>query len=218
MESVKRALISVSDKRDVVAFAQRLAAMGVELVSTGGTARVLRQSGLSVIAVDEVTGFPEMMGGRVKTLHPAVHGAILARRDLPSDVTALREHDLTPIDLVVVNLYPFEQTVAREGATDVEIIEQIDIGGPSMVRSAAKNPRDVAVVTSPLRYEAVITAMELNDGVVPLELREALAAEAFLHTAQYDATIARYLSRRVDSEDASEQITPVWGTVWGRSA
>ena len=217
MESVKRALLSVSDKRDLVAFAQRLAAMGVELVSTGGTARVLRESGLSVIAVDEVTGFPEMMGGRVKTLHPAVHGAILARRDLASDVTALREHDLTPIDLVVVNLYPFEQTVARDGATHAEIIEQIDIGGPSMVRSAAKNHRDVAVVTSPSRYDAIIVAMESHGGTVPLEMREELAAEAFLHTAQYDATIARYMSQRVDSEEGSEQITPAWGTVWGRS-
>jgi phosphoribosylaminoimidazolecarboxamide formyltransferase/IMP cyclohydrolase len=186
-----RALLSVSNKTGLVDFARRVAALGWELVSTGGTARALREAGLAVRDVSEVTGFPEMMDGRVKTLHPAVHGGLLARRDLPAHVDAAAAHGIGMIDLVVVNLYPFRETAARAGAAPAEVIEQIDIGGPSMLRSAAKNFAAVTVVVDPADYARVLAALEgpatAGDA---LALRRALAAKAYAHTAAYDAAIA----------------------------
>ncbi|MBI4419628.1 MAG: bifunctional phosphoribosylaminoimidazolecarboxamide formyltransferase/IMP cyclohydrolase [Gemmatimonadetes bacterium] len=195
-----RALLSVSDKRGIVEFARGLAALGCELVSTGGTADALRQEGVSVVPIEQVTGFPEMMGGRVKTLHPKVHGGLLARRDHPGDVQAMREHGISPIDLVAVNLYPFRETVAKPATTFAQAIEQIDIGGPSMLRSAAKNHQDVIVVVDPEDYPVVIAALqrgELTPGASP-GLRRTFAAKVFAHTAAYDAAILAYLSRSAE--------------------
>src|SRR5919107_1755943 len=155
-----RALLSVSDKTGIIDFARGLAALGWELVSTGGTARALREAGLAPFEVSEITGFPEMLDGRVKTLPPAVHGGLLARRDLPEHMAAIAEHDIAPIDLVVVNLYPFRETAARAGVAPHDVIEQIDIGGPSMMRSAAKNFAAVTVVVDPADYERVLIALE----------------------------------------------------------
>jgi phosphoribosylaminoimidazolecarboxamide formyltransferase/IMP cyclohydrolase len=188
-----RALLSVSDKTGVVDFARSLAGLGWELVSTGGTAKALRSAGLTVRDVSEVTGFPEMMDGRVKTLHPAVHGALLARRDIPEHMKALAEHEITPIDLVAVNLYPFRETVARNGTTPEDAIENIDIGGPSMLRSAAKNFASVWVIADPDDYERVHSALDAGDD--DLELRRILAGKAFAHTAAYDAAIATWFAR-----------------------
>ncbi len=195
MSRVARALISVHDKTGVVDFARGLDALGVELVSTGGTARLLRESGLSVRDVAEVTGFPEMLDGRVKTLHPRVHGGILARRDVPAHLAALGEHGIPAIDLVAVTLYPFEATVARPGVPLGEAIEQIDVGGPSMIRGAAKNHAHVVVVTDPAQYRDVLEELRRGEGAVSAETRFRLAAEAFRRTAQYDAAIAAYLGR-----------------------
>ena len=188
-----RALLSVSDKRGVVEFARDLAALGWELVSTGGTAETLRQAGLAVIPIERVTGFPEMMDGRVKTLHPKVHGGLLARRAHPGDRASLAEHGITPIDLVAVNLYPFRETVAKPGVTFEQAIEQIDIGGPSMLRSAAKNHQDVIVVVDPDDYPVVLAA--LKAGEVGQGLRRELATKVFAHTAAYDAAIHGYLTK-----------------------
>ncbi|MGZ9272162.1 MAG: bifunctional phosphoribosylaminoimidazolecarboxamide formyltransferase/IMP cyclohydrolase, partial [Candidatus Binatia bacterium] len=163
MGKIERALISVSDKQGIVEFSRALAAMGVELVSTGGTAALLRDSNIPVKDVAELTGFPEMMDGRVKTLHPKIHGGILALRDNPEHVAKMKEHGIKPIDLVVVNLYPFEATVAR-GAGFEEVVENIDIGGPSMVRAAAKNHRHVGVVVEPADYDSIISEMRANHG------------------------------------------------------
>lgn len=185
--TIRRALLSVSDKTGLVELGQALAAHGVELVSTGGTAKALREAGLAVLDVSELTGFPEMMDGRVKTLHPKVHGGLLGVRDNPGHVAAMDAHGIGAIDLVVVNLYPFAQTVTR-GADRDEVIENIDIGGPSMVRSAAKNHGFVAIVTDPADYAVVSGAM------TTLEQRKALAAKAFALTAQYDATIASWFA------------------------
>jgi phosphoribosylaminoimidazolecarboxamide formyltransferase/IMP cyclohydrolase len=189
-------LLSVSDKRGLVAFARELVALGWEIVSTGGTAEALRREGIPVVPIEQVTGFPEMMDGRVKTLHPKVHGALLARRDHPGDVAALREHGITPIDLVAVNLYPFRETVAKPGTTFEQAIEQIDIGGPSMLRSAAKNHADVIVIVDPDDYQVVIDALK-QGGLSPgnTDLRRSLATKVFSHTAAYDAAILGYLSR-----------------------
>ena len=191
-----RALLSVSDKRGIVEFARGLVALGWEIVSTGGTADALRREGIPVLGVEQVTGFPEMMDGRVKTLHPKVHGGLLARRDHPGDVAAMAAHDITPIDLVAVNLYPFRQTVANPATTFAQAIEQIDIGGPSMLRSAAKNHGAVVVVVDPADYGPVLTAFQA--GGVPPETRRALATKVFAHTAAYDAGILSYLSRSAD--------------------
>jgi phosphoribosylaminoimidazolecarboxamide formyltransferase/IMP cyclohydrolase len=188
-----RALISVSDKRGVVEFARQLVALGWEIVSTGGTAEALKREGIAVIPIDQVTGFPEMMDGRVKTLHPKVHGGLLARRDHAGDVAAMKQHAITPIDLVAVNLYPFRETVAKPATTFAQAIEQIDIGGPSMLRSAAKNHAAVIVVVDPEDYPSIVTRLK-NGGVAPNE-RRALAAKVFAHTAAYDAAILGYLSR-----------------------
>ena len=188
-----RALLSVSDKRGLVAFARGLCTMGWEIVSTGGTAEALRKEHVPVIPIEQVTGFPEMMDGRVKTLHPKVHGGLLARRAHAGDKAALAQHAITPIDLVAVNLYPFQETAARPGVADHEVIEQIDIGGPSMLRSAAKNHADVVVIVDPADYETVLA--DLHAGAVSAERRRALAAKVFAHTAAYDAAITGYLSK-----------------------
>ncbi|HEX8214019.1 MAG TPA: bifunctional phosphoribosylaminoimidazolecarboxamide formyltransferase/IMP cyclohydrolase [Allosphingosinicella sp.] len=195
MDQVKigRALLSVSDKTGLVELGQALAAYGAELVSTGGTAAALRGAGLNVRDISDLTGFPEMMDGRVKTLHPKVHGGLLAVRDDPEHAASLEEHGIGAIDLVVVNLYPFAQTVAK-GAGRGEIIENIDIGGPSMVRSAAKNHAFVTIVTDPSDYPELIAALESNGGATSLELRRRLAAKAFSATAAYDAMISSWFS------------------------
>jgi len=189
-----RALLSVSDKTGLVDLARGLADRDVDLVSTGGTARALSDAGLSVIGVSEVTGFPEMMDGRVKTLHPAVHGGILARRDRPDDLAAIGAHGIHPIDLVVVNLYPFARTAADAETTFDDLVEQIDIGGPSMVRAAAKNFSDVLIVVDPADYPRTLDALARPDGP-DSAFRFELARKAFAHTAAYDATIATALSR-----------------------
>jgi len=189
-----RALISVSDKRGVAQFAKGLAALGWEIVSTGGTAHVLSQAGIAVLPIDGVTGFPEMMDGRVKTLHPAVHGAILARRDVPAHMKQLAEQGFTPIDLVAVNLYPFQETVGRPEVKFEEAIEQIDIGGPSMLRSAAKNLASVLAVVDPNDYDRVLASLA-EGGAVGDELHRELAAKVFAHTGAYDSAIAQYLGK-----------------------
>jgi phosphoribosylaminoimidazolecarboxamide formyltransferase/IMP cyclohydrolase len=185
-----RALLSVSDKTGLVDFARVLVSLGWDLVSTGGTAKALRDAGLTVRDISDVTGFPEMLDGRVKTLHPKVHGGLLARRDLPQHMSALREHDITTIDLVVVNLYPFRETAAKPGIQPHEVIEQIDIGGPSMLRSAAKNFDSVMAVVDPADYSAVIDALRGSGDAAPL--RRSLARKVFEHTAAYDAAIAAW--------------------------
>ncbi|MGH7672458.1 MAG: bifunctional phosphoribosylaminoimidazolecarboxamide formyltransferase/IMP cyclohydrolase, partial [Gemmatimonadales bacterium] len=200
-----RALLSVSDKRGLVAFARELVALGWEIVSTGGTAEALRREGVPVVPIEQVTGFPEMMDGRVKTLHPKVHGALLARRDHPGDVAALREHGIAPIDLVAVNLYPFRETVARPETTFAQAIEQIDIGGPSMLRSAAKNHAAVIVIVDPDDYSTVIAG--LKAGGIGADRRRALATKVFAHTAAYDTAILAYLTR--DAEALPDRLTLV---------
>src|SRR5947208_2656919 len=191
---IRRALVSVHDKTGVVELARALAGFGVEILSTGGTAKLLREAGLAVRDVAEVTGFPEMMDGRVKTLHPKIHGGILARRDVPEHPAALAKHGIEPIDLVVVARYPFEQTGARPGVTQAEAIEQIDVGGPTMIRAAAKNHASVAVVTAKSQYGAVLDELRSSGGSLSDATRFRLAQEAFRRTAQYDAAIASYLS------------------------
>jgi phosphoribosylaminoimidazolecarboxamide formyltransferase / IMP cyclohydrolase len=195
-----QALISVSDKTGVVELARELAGLGIGLLSTGGTARLLAEAGLAVTEVAAHTGFPEMLDGRVKTLHPAIHGGLLARRDRPEHMAALAEHAIAPIDLLVVNLYPFEATVARAGCTLVEAIENIDIGGPAMVRSAAKNWKDVAVLTDPAQYAGVVAELK-RDGLVAERTRFALAVAAFDRIAQYDGAISDYLSSLAGPSD-----------------
>jgi phosphoribosylaminoimidazolecarboxamide formyltransferase/IMP cyclohydrolase len=193
---VTRALISVSDKTGVVEFAKALLPLGVEILSTGGTAQLLKLNGVVVTEVSDFTGFPEMMEGRVKTLHPKVHGAILARRDKPDHVASMKEHGIVPIDLVVVNLYPFAQTIAKPGVTMDDAIENIDIGGPAMVRAAAKNHAFVAVVTDPRDYAPVIEQMKKGKGQISDDERYRLAAKAFSHTAEYDGMISNWLTAR----------------------
>lgn len=194
MEPTRRALLSVSDKTGLVPLTQALANAGVELLSTGGTARALRETGLKVTDISAYTGFPEMLDGRVKTLHPKVHGGLLYLRDNPAHQAAIAQHDIQPIDFVIVNLYPFEQTVARPEATLHDAIENIDIGGPSMLRSAAKNHESVTVVVDPADYGTVIEQLK-NNGNTTLELRQKLAAKVFARTAGYDAAIAAHLTR-----------------------
>ncbi len=187
-----RALISVSDKRGIVAFAQGLADLGWEIISTGGTAAALRNAGVPVIPVDEVTGFAELLDGRVKTLHPAIHAALLARRDLPEHVTAISERGIVPIDLVAVNLYPFQMTISRAGVPFEDAVENIDIGGPSMLRSAAKNHEFVLPVVDPTDYTRVLDLLRRN--AVDTGVRREFAAKVFAHTGDYDAAIASYLT------------------------
>jgi phosphoribosylaminoimidazolecarboxamide formyltransferase/IMP cyclohydrolase len=194
-KQVKRALLSVTDKAGLVDFARQLVGMNVELISTGGTARILRDGGLIVRDVSDLTGFPEMLDGRVKTLHPKVHGGILHLRDSIEHLAAVAEHDIEPIDLVVVNLYAFEETARKPGVSFGELVENIDIGGPSMVRSAAKNFQDVAVVTAPADYEAVAAEMLANQGALSFETRWRLARQAFTVTAGYDSAISRTFNK-----------------------
>jgi phosphoribosylaminoimidazolecarboxamide formyltransferase/IMP cyclohydrolase len=194
-KQVKRALLSVTDKSGLVEFAGQLASMNVELISTGGTARILRDAGLLVRDVSDLTGFPEMLDGRVKTLHPKVHGGILHLRDSIEHLAAVAEHDIEPIDLVVVNLYAFEETARKPGVSFGELVENIDIGGPSMVRSAAKNFQDVAVVTAPADYQAIAAEMLANQGALSFETRWRLARQAFTVTAGYDSAISRTFNK-----------------------
>lgn len=195
MATVKRALISVSDKGGIVDFAKELAGLGIELISTGGTYRLLKENGLKVKEVSEVTGFPEMLDGRVKTLHPKVHAGILARRDVPEHMKAIADKGIDTIDMVVINLYPFKQTVLKEGATLDEIVENIDIGGPSMIRAAAKNYKSVAVVTSPDQYPPILEQLK-SKGELDEALLSKLMAEAFITTANYDAMIGAQMNAR----------------------
>ncbi len=192
--TIKQALISVSDKTGVLEFAQGLAAQGVKLLSTGGTAKMLRDAGLEVTEIGDYTGFPEMLDGRVKTLHPKVHGGILARRDLPEHLATIEAHDIPTIDLVCVNLYPFAATIAKAGVTLEDAIENIDIGGPAMVRSSAKNYNGVAIVTDPEDYATLLDEMKANAGALQLATRFNLAKKAFTHTARYDSMIANWLT------------------------
>jgi phosphoribosylaminoimidazolecarboxamide formyltransferase/IMP cyclohydrolase len=200
--SIKQALISVSDKTGVLAFAQGLAAQGVKLLSTGGTAKMLRDAGLAVTEIGDYTGFPEMLDGRVKTLHPKVHGGILARRDLPEHLATIEQHGIPMIDLVCVNLYPFAATIAKAGVTLEDAIENIDIGGPAMVRSSAKNYAGVAIVTDPEDYAPLLAEMKANGGALQLATRFGLAKKAFTHTARYDSMIANWLTGLDDGAEA----------------
>ncbi|MBC8124715.1 MAG: bifunctional phosphoribosylaminoimidazolecarboxamide formyltransferase/IMP cyclohydrolase [Candidatus Kapabacteria bacterium] len=202
------ALISVSDKTGIVEFARSLHAFGVRIISTGGTAKALAEAGIPVTKVSDVTGFPEVMDGRVKTLHPKIHGGILAVLNNNEHVKQMQEHGIEKIDIVVVNLYPFEQTVTRDGATYDDIIENIDIGGPAMVRASAKNHLFTTIVVNPSHYSTVIAHL-LTDGEVPLSFREQLAMEAFSHTAQYDARIANYFAQHVGRRFPDEGAIPL---------
>jgi len=194
LQKIRRALISVSDKSGIVDFARELKSFGVEIISTGGTAKTLRDAGIEVRDVSDVTGFPEMMDGRVKTLHPKIHGGLLALRDNSDHVAAMETNAIEPIDMVVVNLYPFEATVRRENVTEAEAIEQIDIGGPAMIRSAAKNAQDVAVIVHHEEYPDIIAELQQHDGALSLNTRKALARTAFMRTARYDMIVAIYLA------------------------
>ena len=209
LRRASRALISVSDKGGIVEFARALAGYGIELVSTGGTRETLGKAGLAVIDIAELTGFPEMMDGRVKTLHPAVHGGLLAVRGNPAHAEALQTHRIRPIDMVVVNLYPFEDTAAR-GADFAACIENIDIGGPAMIRSAAKNHADVAVLVDADDYAAVLEELGRHGGRTSLALRKRLAAKAFARTAAYDAAIANWLAGELGER------APAYRTFGGR--
>jgi phosphoribosylaminoimidazolecarboxamide formyltransferase / IMP cyclohydrolase len=205
---VRRALVSVHDKTGIVEFVRGLRALEIEILSTGGTARLLREAGLPARDVSEVTGVPEMLDGRVKTLHPKIHGGILARRDVPDHVAALAAHGIEPIDLVVIALYPFEQTVARADVTPAEAIEQIDVGGPAMIRAAAKNHPSVGVVTDPSQYAGVLDELR-RAGALSASTRARLAQQAFRRTAEYDAAIAAYLrSRSIDSQSQAPESDP----------
>ena len=190
---IKRALISVSNKIDVVDFAKKLSKCGVEIISTGGTGKAIRAAGIPVTYVSDLTGFPEIMNGRVKTLNPKIHGGILAVRDNPEHVKQMQENGIEPIDLVVVNLYPFKKTIRKPNVTLEDAIENIDIGGPAMIRAAAKNFKFVTVITNPERYDE-IAKLIADTGEVPLDVRKTLAAEAFAHTADYDSAITNYLA------------------------
>ncbi|WP_028456690.1 bifunctional phosphoribosylaminoimidazolecarboxamide formyltransferase/IMP cyclohydrolase [Chitinilyticum litopenaei] len=204
MSKIQRALISVSDKTGVLDFARALVAQGVEILSTGGTAKLFADNGVPVIEVSDYTGFPEMLDGRVKTLHPKIHGGILGRRDLEAHVGTMQEHGIGNIDLVCVNLYPFEATIAKPDCSFEDAIENIDIGGPAMVRSAAKNHAHVAIVTDAADYNALVEEMQANGGALSLATRINLAKKAFSHTAAYDGAISNYLTALTD---AGEKVT-----------
>lgn len=193
---INRALLSVSNKTGIVELAKFLHEIGVEIISTGGTMQAIRDAGIPVTYVSDVTGFPEIMDGRVKTLNPKIHGGILAVRSNPEHMAALAKHEIKPIDLVVVNLYPFKETIAKPGVTEAEAIENIDIGGPAMVRASAKNFRDVIIVTNPARYSSLM-AMLSQHGDADITTRKTLAKEAFNHTSEYDAAITAYLEKQL---------------------
>ena len=201
MLTARRALISVSDKRGLIPFVSGLAKLGVEILSTGGTCRALREAGIDVVEVAEKTGFPEIMGGRVKTLHPTIHGGLLGRRG--TDEAVMEEHGIEPIDLLAVNLYPFEETIARADATIDDAIENIDIGGPAMIRAASKNHQDVAVVVDPDDYDSVLELLKNNE--LSLDDRRRLAAKAYAYTASYDTAITRYLSQSLGDDPLGER-------------
>ncbi len=206
-QPVQRAIISVSDKAGIVEFAAALSRLGVDILSTGGTARLLRSAELTVIGIDEITQYPEMLDGRVKTLHPAVHGGILFRRDRQDHTAAIKAAGIAPIDLVCVNLYPFSDTVSR-GSNVEECVENIDIGGPAMIRAAAKNYQDVVVLVEPSDYAAVLCELQETGGTVSLPTRKRLAARAFAHVAAYDAVIASWMHERLAAEtEPPERIT-----------
>ncbi len=206
MLAIKRALVSVSDKEGLVAFVKELRTFGVEIISTGGTADTLRKADIAVTPVSSVTGFPEILGGRVKTLHPSVHAGILADLDDPAHTAQLREHGIKPIDLVVVNLYPFQSAVSNPDVALAEAVEEIDIGGPAMVRASAKNYRHTAVVVEPKRYPDILREMRANNGAIGERVRYDLALEAFRHTARYDAAIAAFLAGRKETSPLPEYL------------
>ncbi|MFZ0451306.1 MAG: hypothetical protein WAL98_18880 [Desulfatiglandaceae bacterium] len=193
MSRIENALISVTDKTGIVDFAKALSGFGVKIISTGGTAKAIRHGGVSVMDISDYTGFPEMMDGRVKTLHPRVHGGLLGLRDNPEHREIMEEYGIKPIDLVVVNLYQFEKTVAKEGVSLEEAVENIDIGGPAMLRSSAKNFRDVTIVVDPADYDTVLKEMKAHGGETTLETRFRLARKVFSLTHLYDGAITRYL-------------------------
>jgi len=197
---IKRALISVSDKTGVVDFAKELSSMGIEVLSTGGTAKTLRDAGVPVIEVSDYTGFPEMMDGRLKTLHPKIHGGLLSRRSNPKDMEEIKKHGIGTIDLVAVNLYPFEKTISKPEVTFDEAIENIDIGGPTMLRAASKNFVDVAVVVDPADYSAVLAEMKKSGGEISRETRLNFANKVFAHTARYDTLITNYLTSVIEKK------------------
>jgi len=201
---VKRALISVSEKKGLLAFAKGLHALGVEIISTGGTARKLKEGGIPVIEVSEYTGFPEMLDGRVKTLHPKIHGGLLARREKSEHMDQVRKHKIGLIDMVVVNLYPFASVIRKKNVQLEEAIENIDVGGPSMLRSAAKNFRNVAVISNPSRYQTVLSELDTNNGLLSDSVLFNLAVEAFKHTAHYDGLISSFLDQRLKKEDLAQ--------------
>jgi len=194
MTKIKRALLSVSDKNGILQIAGELAKNGVDLLSTGGTAKMIREAGIQVTDVMEYTGFPEMMDGRIKTLHPKIHGALLGKRSNPAHMAKMKDHGIIPIDMVIVNLYPFEATVAKPDCCLAEAIENIDIGGPTMLRSAAKNYEDVTVIIDHSDYDGVISEMRQNNGCVSVETNFYLAKKVFARTAAYDAAITDYLA------------------------
>ena len=196
--TVRRALLSVSDKRGLVEFARGLSELGVEIVSTGGTAKELREEGIPIRSVEDYTGFPEILDGRVKTLHPRIHAGLLAVRSSEEHVQTLDEHDIDPIDLVCVNLYPFERVSSRRGVDEKDVIENIDVGGPTLIRAAAKNHDYAAVVVSPESYDAVLAELRESEGQLSDRTRESLALEAFAYTARYDTAIARWFAERED--------------------
>jgi len=196
MAKIQRAIISLSDKTGIQELAKGLQDFGVEILSTGGTAKVLRESGLKVMDVSEYTGFPEMLDGRVKTLHPKVHGGLLGIRDNPVHVRKMKEHGIQPIDMVVINLYPFEATVAKSSCTLEEAIENIDIGGPAMLRAAAKNYPYVTVIVDPVDYESILKEMKKSGGTVSKETNFRLAKKVYQLTARYDKAIAEYLEKK----------------------
>ena len=197
---IKRALISVSDKTGVVDFAKELSSMGIEILSTGGTAKTLRNAGVPVIEVSDYTGSPEMMDGRLKTLHPKIHGGLLSRRSNPKDMEDIKKHGIGTIDLVAVNLYPFEKTISKPDVTFEEAIENIDIGGPTMLRAASKNFADVTVVVDPADYSAVLAEMKKSGGEISRETRLNFANKVFAHTARYDTLITNYLTSVIEKK------------------
>ncbi|MCD6152025.1 MAG: bifunctional phosphoribosylaminoimidazolecarboxamide formyltransferase/IMP cyclohydrolase, partial [Deltaproteobacteria bacterium] len=205
MATIKKALISVSDKEGIVEFVRELATFGVEILSTGGTAKLLRSQGISVTDVSDYTGFPEMLDGRVKTLHPKIHGGLLGRRDLPQHMEKMAAHGIDPIDLVIVNLYPFEATISKPDCSFAEAIENIDIGGPTMLRSAAKNFRDVTVIIDPLDYRPLLDEMNKAKGAVSPATNFSLAKKVFQATARYDAAISNYLGTYPELDCSPDQ-------------
>lgn len=205
MPKIKRAIISVSNKKDLLEFAKALNLMGIEILSTGGTAKTLRDACISVKDVSEYTGFPEMLDGRLKTLHPRIHGGLLSRRSNPKDMEELKKYEIDTIEMVVVNLYPFEETISKPGVSFAEAIENIDIGGPAMLRSASKNFQDVAVIVDPSDYEKVLKEMKSLNGDLSYATRLELAKKVFRHTSGYDAIIADYLTKVTEKKYSESQ-------------